>query len=227
MGRGPAHRRRAAARRARQRHVGTGLLGFGLAGLIVLAGVAAVIIGTLGPLEGAVRDIEHQRMELVALLDDASEALRQTGTASANASVSLRESAAAAREGAALTTDMATAFEQLALVSGVSVFGTQPFADLGTGFSQVADRARTLSSNLTATAESLATNETDASTAAEDLGRLADRLDTLGLGLGARAEAFEAIWLVRIVLLGLLAWLAVPAFAALWLGWRWTRLPAA
>ena len=22
---------------------------------------------------------------------------------------------------------------------------------------------------------------------------------------------------------GLLAWLAVPAFAALWLGWRWTR----
>lgn len=226
--------RRLAARRERRRRIGAGLLGFGLAGLVVLAGTAAIIIGTLGPLETAAREIERQRVELEALLDSSSDTLERAGSGASNAGLSLRESAAAAREGAALTADLAIAFDQLAAISAVNVFGTRPFAELGAGFATVAARARTLSGNLAGTATALAANEVDATRMADDLRELARQLDDLRTGIVAEAppsssdapptaEAFEAVALVRIVLLGLLAWLALPALAAAWIGWCWVR----
>lgn len=201
---------------------------------MVLAGTGAILIGTLGPLETAAREIERQRVELEAILTSASATLERAGSGASNAGASLRESAAAAREGAALTSDLAAAFDQLAAVSAVNVFGTRPFAELGAGFATVATRARTLSGNLAGTAAALTANEADAARMADDLRELARQLADLRTGIVAdtppsssdappAAEAFEAIALVRIVLLGLLLWLALPALAATWIGWRWVR----
>jgi hypothetical protein len=212
-----------------RRRFGGALLGFGLAGLIVLAGTAAVIVGTLGPIEAAANDVDRQRVELVELLDSASDALRQAADGAGNAGASLTQSATAARDGAALAARMAEAFDGLTVISDLDVFGTRPFAELGASFAEVATRARSLTDNLASTADALETNEADARRSAGDLRDLADRLGELQATLATdpaepeTAAAFGAIALVRIVLLGLIAWLLVPAIVATALGWRWLR----
>ena len=78
----------------------------------------------------------------------------------------------------------------------------------------------------------LRTNVDDSAAIADDLRTLADRLDALegslatpaGAGLGGPTMALTtALTSARIVLLGLLLWLAVPAIASTWLGWRLRR----
>jgi hypothetical protein len=91
--------------------------------------------------------------------------------------------------------------------------------------------ARALSTDLTSTAAALRTNVADTAAVASDLRTLATRLDELesslegsdGAGLGNATAALNA---ARIVLVGLLVWLAVPAVLSTSLGWRLSRRPA-
>ena len=72
------------------------------------------------------------------------------------------------------------------------------------------------------------TNVADTAAVAANLRTLAIQLDALEASLGAPdggslGSATAALNAARIVLVGLLAWLAVPAVLATWLGWRLTR----
>ena len=91
-------------------------------------------------------------------------------------------------------------------------------------FTQVGADARALSIYLTLNRAALRTNVADTAAVAADLRTLATQLDELeaslgtadGGGLGSATAALNA---ARIVLVGLLAWLAVPAVICTWLGW--------
>ena len=75
------------------------------------------------------------------------------------------------------------------------------------------------------------TNITDSAAVAADLRTLSDQLAELESSLGANPDVTPAnaanatlpVDIARIVLIGLLAWLAVPAIVAIWVGWRWYR----
>jgi hypothetical protein len=218
-------------RRRRRRRLGYGLLAFGVSGLVLLLAAAALVFGSLAAVDDAATGFERQRAELVAMLGPASSAMDRAATSASNAGASLTSSAEAADQAAVLTSRLASSFEGLASLSSFEIFGSRPFAGLAGEFTQVGVDARALSTDLTSTAAALRTNVADTTAVAADLRTLATQLDELESSLGTSdaaglGSATAALNAARIVLVGLLVWLAVPAVLCTWLGWRLFRRPA-
>jgi hypothetical protein len=215
-----------------RRRAGRFLVAFGGIGLVLLAATAILVAVTLGGVGDAATSLERQRAQLVAMIQPTSASLRDAAAASQHAGASLTSSAAAARDGATLTTQLGDAMEQLNALSTLDILGTRPFASIGSSFGDLATRSRTLSTSLGRTADSLDADVADSATVTSDLGRLADQLDQLEGGIDGTGTAstgpisasagFEAL---RLLLLALLAWLAVPAIASVWLGLRLAHEP--
>jgi hypothetical protein len=214
--------------RSTRRRVGVGLLAFGFVGLVLVAAAAALVLGSLGAVDAAVTGFERQRTEIVALLGSASDALTGAATSASNASASLTETSTAARDAAELTDSLASSFEGLASLGSFSVLGARPFAQVAGQFADVGTQARALSTDLTAAANAMSTNIVDSAAVAEDMRGLADQLRRIEASLSVSGDATgEGTSLpldaARLVLVGLLAWLAVPALASLWIGGRLIR----
>jgi hypothetical protein len=215
-------------RRARRRRLGYGLLAFGLSGIVLIAAAAALVFGSLSAVDDAASGFDRQRVEILAMLGPASSALSNAATSASNAGTSLTESSAAAVQAAVLTSRMADSFDDLAELGTFEVFGTRPFGPLADQFGDVAAESRALSDDLTAAGTSLATNVADSEAVAGDLRALATQLDALETSLataddGGLGSASGALGVARLVLVGLLVWLAIPAVVTTWLGWRLLR----
>jgi hypothetical protein len=216
----------------RRRRLGLALAAFGLVGLLLTAAAATLVIGSLGALAGVAASLDRQRADLVDLIDPAAAALNRSADSAANASISLTSSAAAAEDAATLTTQLADSMDAMSRAASFQVFGTQPFGAAAASLAQVAASSRTLSGDLHTTATSIASNVTDSAGVAADLRDLARQLTAIGASAKASGSASTlsatALDFGRVVLLGLLAWLAIPAAVALWLGvqvsgGRWPR----
>ena len=211
--------------RSRRRRAGWGLLAFGLTGLVLMGAAGALILGSLSAVDAAVTGFEQQRKELVAMLGPASDALSGAADSASNASASLAETSGAARNAAELTTRLATSFESLASLGSFTILGARPFAEVADQFAAVGVEARELSGDLNTTADSMTTNIADSQAVAADLLALSEQLDRLEASLAETgtpggADASLPLNVARLVLLGMLAWLAVPALASIWLGGR-------
>jgi hypothetical protein len=211
----------------RRRRLGLSLAAFGLLGLLLTAAAASLVIGSLGALAGVAASLDRQRADLVDLIDPAAAALNRSADSAANASVSLTSSAAAAEDAAALMTQLADSMDAMSRAASFQVFGTQPFGAAAASLAQVAASSRTLSGDLHTTAASIASNVTDSAGVAADLRDLARQLTAIGASAKASGSASTlsatALDFGRVVLLGLLAWLAIPALIALWLGVQLSR----
>lgn len=213
-----------------RRRLGIGLIAFGVTGVVLVVAALALVLGSLAAVDDAASGFERQRTEVVAMLGPAADALGDAATSATNAAGSMTQAASAADRAAQLTGRLATSFEGLSALGSFEIFGTRPFAGLDQGFAGVAADSRALSGDLTATATSLRSNIADAVAVAADLRSLSEQLDRLETSLGGSttgaasdASASLPIAAARFVLLGLLAWIAVPALACLWLGWRLAR----
>jgi hypothetical protein len=117
---------------------------------------------------------------------------------------------------------------QLATSLQVDVLGSQPFVGLAGGFTRAADELLTLSNELTTTSNALAANGGDARAIGRDLLLLQDAVDSVRDGLkGAPNTSVTAADLgsLRIVVGALIAWLAVQAIAAVFIGmWLFARV---
>jgi len=178
--------------------------------------------------DAAVTGFENQRKELVAMLGPASDALSGAAASASNASNSLTETSQAARNAAELTTRLAVSFESLASLGSFTILGTRPFAQVADQFAAVGVEARELSGDLNTTADSMTTNIADSQAVAADLLSLSEQLDRLEASLAdtgtpGGADASLPLNVARLVLLGMLAWLAVPALASIWLGGKLLR----
>jgi hypothetical protein len=215
----------------RRRRLSEGLVAFGAVGLILLTGAAALLLSSLQAVADAATGLEAQRVQAIQMLDPTAASLRRAATSARNASSSLADSAQAARSAAALTDQLATAFDGLASLRDLVVLGVHPFAGMGGSFGDAASQSRSLSAQLITTADSMDQDVVDSGAVADDLDRLADQLSELRAGLGPARDGAAtppsgvspgvAVNAARIILLGLLAWLAVPAVASLVLGIRW------
>lgn len=215
--------------RGRQRGLASALLSFGAAGLLLVVCGAALVLGSIGALGDTAATLEAQRRSLIAMLGPAADAMDHAATSAKDAGTSLTSSAGAARDAADLMDQLATAMARMSDAARVEILGTQPFGSAAEQFRAVADRSTALSKDMRRTSDTLDTNVTGATTASADLAQLAVQLRSLRDGLGPPGSddpvvpARTAVDATRIVLLGLLAWLAIPAIAAMWLGWRWLR----
>lgn len=206
-----------------------GLLAFGLSGIGLVVAAALLVLGSLAAVDDAATGFERQRAEIVAMLGPASDALQGAAMSASNAGTSLTRTSDAADRAAALTRRLAQSFEGLASLGSFEVFGARPFGEVAGQFRAVGAEARTLSVDLTSTAASMRTNVADSAAVAEDLRTLSTHLDeleaTLADGSGSAASSSLPVNAARLVLLGLLAWFAVPALLSTWLGWRLFRAP--
>jgi len=216
-----------------RRRLGSALIGFGAIGLALLAALAILVTMSLDGLGRAATDLATQRTEAIAMLEPAAAALDEAATSAANAGASLSSAGSAARQAADLTSQLAGAFDGLAQLGAFEVLGARPFGGLTDQFTGVATQARALSTDLTTTAAALEGNVADSATVAADLRALAEQLERLrasvaGSDAAPAADPAAAGTLLRvasIVILGLLAWLAVPAIVAIEVGRRWRRIP--
>jgi hypothetical protein len=212
------------------RRTGGALLAFGLAGATLILAAATLVLTSLAAVDDAVSGFERQRTELLNLLEPASIALADAGDAADRAGGSLTGAGDAAGRAAGLSSSLASSFDGLAALEGLEILGIRPFAGSARQFADVASEARALASDLTATASALRQNVADGATVAAHLRALAAQLDRLESSLRAPSSvagnlggSSVPITVARLVLLGLLAWLAVPAVASTWLGWSLTR----
>jgi hypothetical protein len=214
---------------ATRRRAGFGLVAFGLTGLVLILAAGALIFGSLAAVSDAATGFERQRTEIRAMVGPASDVLERAATSASNAGTSLSTTSEAATRAASLTTNLADSFERLAAATTFEILGTRPFAELEGQFNAVASDARTLSRDLTAASSALEANVTDSAAVATDLRALARQLDSLEAslggdeGAGTSATSSLPIDAARIVLAGLLVWLAIPAIGSIWLGWRLAR----
>ena len=188
------------------------------------------MLATLGAVDDAATSFEEQRAEILSMLGPASAALDSTASTAANAGSSLAETRDAAAQASELMTRLATSFESLAALGSFELFGARPFASISGEFADVADQSRTLSTDLAEAATAMNTNIADSASVAAELRVLAGQLEELEASLGGpdgeaptATDASLPVNAARIVLVGLLLWLAVPALASIWLGWRWSR----
>jgi len=223
-----------ARRASRRRRLGVGLLAFGATGLLLVIAAGALVLGSLAALGDAASGFERQREQAVALLEPASAAIAHAATSATNASASLTETSTAADQAATLTTRLADAFDGLASLGSFEILGSRPFGQVSGQFTAVAGDARSLSTDLSSAAARMRMNVSDSESVATDLRALAVQLDRLRASLGDTATTAGGfggtgsvslpVDAARLVLLGLLAWFAVPAFVSLWLGWRLLRV---
>lgn len=223
------HDARRELRRQRRRRIGLGLIAFGVAGLVLIGAAGALLLASFKAVEDAASGFEEQRAEILAMLGPASDALDGAASSAANAGTSLQETRDAANQASELMRRLASSFESLASLGTFEILGARPFASLSGQFAEVAAESQTLSADLSEAATAMTTNVSDSAAVAADLRELAAQLDTLETSLGGpdgEAPARDTglpIAAAQAVLIGLLLWLAVPAIAAISLGWRWTR----
>jgi len=205
----PAVRTRSTASAERK---GAALITFGIVGLILLGACLVAVVVSMVPLMNGAAALEEQRTAAVQLLGPAADALEATATSAEHAGASLGTSVAAARDAASVTGQLADAMQGLAVFSS--------------SFSDTANRSRALSDDLSRTADSLATNQTDSAATAAQLRTLADRLHQLAETLGSAdgpppsALAGVAVPLALGLVVLILLWLAAIAVASIWLGRR-------
>lgn len=219
----------------RRRFLGLLLIVYGFAGLLLVAGGAVLVVNSVARLDGLTQTLQTQRDVLVRSLGTTSTFLRDARTGIGNVQASLTATVDSARQTATLTHSLATAMGDLATASTISIFGAQPFAALGGTFSAVAGQASSMSTSLETTAQSLVVNATDLSHVTTDLtaiqadvDELQRQLSAVTIGTADISGTSRALDATRIVLGGLLGWLAVQAVIAIAAGFalaRW-RSPA-
>lgn len=217
------------------RRLSTGLMIYGVVGLVIAAlGLAALLsLGTR--VDGLVDRSSEQLDTVIVTLDETAAALSDAGTSAVSFSVTLERTPPTVRQ-AALTLgnlrgNLRTVEGQLA---SLSILGSRPLADVAALFGQMSTDLEGLDTRLGLIADDLDDNRDALLANARSLATMGDRLagiaDDLrgsggsveGSGGGMRASLDDLRAMATILALIVVAWAALPAIGALTLGW-WLR----
>jgi hypothetical protein len=188
----------------RRRTLGLVFIAYGL------LGIAVIVLGAVVGL-----DVAGRVERLAASADDtilaAAETTRTAATAFTNADTSMRDAERSVLEAAALADDASTTLDSLAAAMEVSILGAQPLVPLADDFSQIAGQAAALGESLDVVVASLADARVDVVLVGVEMERLADDLERLRDASGGDGTTPP----IRLFIVLLLAWLAVPAVGAI------------
>jgi hypothetical protein len=208
------------------RRLGTGMLVFGIVGLVI-----AAILG-IGLIAGAfaARDLdtrlEADRIRIADSLHQVSDSMTALAATTEHAGSTLQTSGQTIAEAKVVIESAASSAQSLSESLNVSILGSQPFANAS---ARLADLARTLTSfegKADELAANLDQNATDATAMADKVRTMQTEVDQLA----TRIEDFDRIsGIVNLVLGGIVlgglltAWVAVGAACLAWAGWRLRR----
>ena len=201
-----------------RRRAGAALAAYGFSGLIVVALGLALVSGLLDGDRGPF-GLDVQRRAIVKVLETTERTLEDAETAARDAGQSMSGTSTATGDGSRFASEMATTLRTLASSLRFSLFGSQPFVGAADQFESVARQADRVAADLVGAASSMRLSSADLSSIADDLAAM--RRDVAQLRADAGTAFDIGPW--RILLAGLLLWLALPAAVSLWLGLRWWR----
>lgn len=213
--------------RAGLRRLATGLIVYGLIGL-VLAVVAVFAVVWAGSRLAAVGGrVETQIAAVVETLDRTSVALADAGTSATSFSVTMERTPPVVRQTAQaiadVRSDLRSAENQF---SQIEILGRRPLGGVADAFGRMAANLDGLDERLDLIATDLESNRTALLANATSLSALGARLGLVADDLrgGAVEEGFADLRSsATILVLVLLVWMTLPAFGALWLGLRLRR----
>ena len=208
------------------RRLGTGLIAYGVAGLVVAAiGIGAVVwvnerVGTLRNEVDATLSQEAGTMELAAkVLHDAS-------TTAQSFTVTVDQSSRAVSSAAGTITELRLDLAALdAQLRSVSILGATPLSSSADAVGRIVMSIEGLDTRLSLIADSLQGNRIALAANSTSLDQLADITEALAarLGSGVTGDTLGEIQrITSIALVVLTVWSAVPAVGALVLG-IWLR----
>jgi hypothetical protein len=179
------------------------MLGWGILGLILIAVGLTVGTEVAGRAESLLSSSDRALVAASGSTRQAADALDGVGTG-------IGQAQASSRRAAALADDASATLDALAASMSLSIFGSQPFLPLAANFTDSASEAAALSDELEAMGGSLETTSGDTDLLAAELRELATVLDD-------STEAAPAPPL-RLALLVILVWIALPAVGAVLVG---------
>jgi hypothetical protein len=198
------------------RRVAIGLVVYGVAGLLIAA--VGLYVLSSAPLAALAGQLEAQQQTLSRSLDASVSAMTDAGAAADGVATSLGATATAAQRAADLGNELASSLRGLAEAMDLEILGTRPFTGLGDDFRLVADEASALSADLATTVAALGRNGEDSRRLAADFGVLRGELDRLKRLVDETDLAGGGLGMLRLLLVLLVLWQAVPAVAALAIG---------
>jgi hypothetical protein len=208
------------------RRLSTGLIAYGVIGLIIAA-IGLVLLLYVGNRAGQLADRASTQVETaIQTLDRASVALTDAGATASSFASTLAETPPAVQQAADTVGSLQSNLRAIeGQLGAVSVLGAQPLAGVASRFGAVATQLEGLDARLATIATSLSDNQGKLETNAGSLGALGAQLgsvaDQLRTGVVQDSLADVQLLLTLFFLL-LVIWTAVPAAGALWIGW-WLR----
>ena len=184
---------------------GWALIAYGLAGILLLLIAFAAASGPLGT-------AQRLLVSLDGTLHAAADTARSTSTALDSVDSGLGEAQRGTADASTLVADAAATSGRLASAMGLTIFGAQPLIGLSDDFEAIQTQLTGLSANLDAVSGAMATSSDDLDDVRIDVARLATEIERVRDTTGTDAGGTGSIGLAVGVLL---AWLALPAIAAL------------
>jgi hypothetical protein len=205
----------------RSQVIATGLIAYGLFGLIL----AAVLLAALGPADlGGLGRIDTERQAVVNLIASTEKTAIDSQAAVDRATGSIDAGADAADDSAGFARQLASALRQLGSTLRVDLFGSRPFESAAGDVEGAADRAEAAAGGLDRAASEARSGAEGMTALAADLQAASVELAAVRKGLEGTASLGVSLTWLRIALVGLVLWLAVPAVVSLWLGTRLRRV---
>lgn len=212
--------------RAVLRRLGSGLIAYGVIGLVLALVVLIAAVWAGGRLAAVGGQVETQIAAVVETLDRTSVALADAGISATSFSGTMERTPPVVRQTAQaiadVRTDLRSAESQL---SQFEILGRQPLGGVADSFGRMAANLDGLDERLDLIATDLESNRTALVANATSLSALGARLGLVADDLrgGVVEEGFADLRSSATVLAAvLLVWMTMPAAGALWLGW-WLR----
>jgi methyl-accepting chemotaxis protein len=213
-----------------RRRLGTGMVVFGLAG-VVMAGIVAVALILWAV---AARDLdtrlEADQARIAASLTRLSVTMDSLATTTGNAGATLETSSQAMSDARDVLDAAAGSTVALAEALDISILGSQPFAQASERLQDLARTISTFRGKAEALALDLQENAADAEVMTGHIRQLKDQVTELAARIAGFDRIGEIVNLVLggIVLVGLLTvWIAIGAAFCAWVGWKLRRMGTA
>jgi hypothetical protein len=208
------------------RRFSTGLIVFGVAGLIVAAIGLAMLLYVGGRIGTVAERTSTQVETVIATLDRTSTALSDAGDTALSFALTLERTPPVVRQASDTLSNLQGNLRSIQQQLGaVSVLGARPLSGVSSIFGDMATQIEGLDVRLEGLAASLDDNKAALLANADSLSAIGVQLGSVAddLRTGIVQDSLSDVQVVLTVLLFLLvAWTAVPAAGALWIGW-WLR----
>ncbi len=208
------------------RRVAQGLIGYGIAGLVVAVICLVALIWVNGRVGGLRAEAETTVGQLATSMERTANALHDASTTAQSFTVTVEESAQAVSAAADTITETRTGLASLeAQLRAVNILGTQPLSGTADAVGRIDTSLDGLDTRLDAIAAGLGSNRDTLARNATSLGQLGDSVEAMATRLdsGVVEDSLGDIQMVIVVVLLLFtAWSIVPAVGALVAG-LWLR----